>query len=190
MPFFIRVCETCIYPGTTQFNFSIHVNTLTQTRELSMPNQWARSCQLSMSTQILQLVNYQCQTTGTITSAINVNQILICKLSVPNQCAQSRQLSMSTQTLTGKLSMPNQRAQTRQLSMSIRTLAGKLSMPNQCAQSCQLSMSTQTLTGKLSMPNINAKPMDTLSSAIDVNWTLACKLSFINQWAQSPQLVC
>jgi len=70
--------------------------------------------------------------------------------------------------------MPNQLAQSRQLSMSIGTLAGKLSMLNQCAQSCQLLMSTQTLTGKLSMLNyqcqtINAKPMGTISSAIDVN---------------------
>ena len=141
MPFFIRVCETCIYPCTTQFNFTIHVNTLTQTRELSMPNQWARSCQLSMSTQIL-ACKLPCQTTGTITSAIDVNQILICKLSVPNQCAQSCQLSMSTQTLTGKLSMPNINAKPMDtLSSAIDvnwTLACKLSFINQWAQSPQL----------------------------------------------------
>ena len=75
-----------------------------------MPNQWAQSRQLSMSTRTLAR-----------------------KLSMPNQWARSRQLSMSTRTLACKLSMPNQ---TNQTAIDVnRKLACKLSMPNQWARS-------------------------------------------------------
>ena len=73
MPYSIRVSQTGIYPATTHFHFTINAKTWTLTCKLSMPNQWARSRQLSMSTRTL---------AG--------------KLSMPNQWAESSQLLMST----------------------------------------------------------------------------------------------
>ena len=75
------------------------MSTRTLAIDLSMPNQWARSHELSMST----------------------GHLLESK---PNRWERSqlvlrtRQLSMSTQTLASNQSMPNQCAQSHELSMS------------------------------------------------------------------------
>ena len=143
--------ETRIYPGTTQSHLIINIITWTRPWELSMPNQWARPRQLSMSTTTLASI-----------------------LLMPNQWAQSLQLSISTRTVACKLSMPNQWARSLQLLMSARTLAcnyqcqtnehdlvsyqcqhGHKHLIDQCQTSGhdQLLMSTQTQPLNWTMPN-------------------------------------
>ena len=83
MPYSIMVSQIRIYPGITQFHFTINVKTRTRYR-----------------------MNYQLQTNGMDMISMST-RTLVCKLSMPNQWTRSCQLLMSTRTLAAKLSMPN-----------------------------------------------------------------------------------
>ena len=149
MPYSINCSETRIYPGTTQSHLIINIKTWTRPWELSMPNQWARPRQLSMSTTTLALI-----------------------LLMPNQWAQSLQLSISTRTVACKLSMPNQWARSLQLLMSARTLACNY----QCQTnghdlvSCQCQHGHKHLIDQFQTSGHDQLLMSTQTQAL--NWTM------------------
>ena len=110
----------------------LSMSTRTQACNLSMPNQWVRSHELSMSTHRHKLVICNAKPMGTISPAINVNtQTQASNLSMPNQWARSINVNRRTQACN--LSIPNQWA--RSINVNRRTQACNLSIPNLWARS-------------------------------------------------------